>query len=223
MSEPEPATEQQQAAPASPPLPAKHTPVAPGPRAARFQKVLDDSLSHTLGKISWENFASCFPTIAAQAPGTLRAVQRQMVDRLGSLCRKEFESIVQNRNVVAKLNELESLVSQAEQRRDEAGLADADEAPVPPHLLSADAVLAAHLGPQLAQQQSQLNAKLQTTQAHNAKLFADIQRQRAELEALLSLLEKLFADIDGANKAMGGIVDTLAKETQSVEVEMSGS
>ncbi|KAK6068828.1 spindle pole protein [Seiridium cupressi] len=131
MSEPEPATEQQQAAPASPPLPAKHTPVAPGPRAARFQKVLDDSLSHTLGKISWENFASCFPTIAAQAPGTLRAVQRQMVDRLGSLCRKEFESIVQNRNVVAKLNELESLVSQAEQRRDEAGLADADEAPVP--------------------------------------------------------------------------------------------
>ncbi|KAK6088350.1 spindle pole protein [Seiridium cupressi] len=223
MSEPEPATEQQQAAPASPPLPAKHTPVAPGPRAARFQKVLDDSLSHTLGKISWENFASCFPTIAAQAPGTLRAVQRQMVDRLGSLCRKEFESIVQNRNVVAKLNELESLVSQAEQRRDEAGLADADEAPVPPHLLSADAVLAAHLGPQLAQQQSQLNAKLQTTQAHNAKLFADIQRQRAELEALLSLLEKLFADIDGANKAMDGIVDTLAKETQSVEVEMSGS
>ncbi|KAK9782002.1 putative Nnf1-domain-containing protein [Seiridium cardinale] len=222
MSEPEPATEQQ-AAPASPPLPAKHTPVAPGPRAARFQKVLDDSLSHTLGKISWENFASCFPTIAAQAPGTLRAVQRQMVDRLGSLCRKEFESIVQNRNVVAKLNELESLVSQAEQRRDEAGLADADEAPVPPHLLSADAVLTAHLGPQLAQQQSQLNAKLQTTQAHNAKLFADIQKQRAELEALLSLLEKLFADIDGANKAMDGIVDNLAEETRTVEIEMSGS
>lgn len=131
MSEPEASSAQPATAPASPPLPSKHTAVAPGPRAARFQKVLDDSLTHTLGKISWENFASCFPTIAAQAPGTLKAVQKQMVDRLGALCRKEFDSILQHRNVVAKLNELESLVSQAEQRRDEAGLVDAQDVPVP--------------------------------------------------------------------------------------------
>lgn len=92
-----------------------------------------------------------------------------------------------------------------------------------PHLLPADAVLAAHLAPHLALQQSQLNAKLQTTQAHNAKLFADIQKQRAELEALVSLLEKLFADIDGAIGALDGVADDLAKETRTVEVEMSGT
>ncbi|KAH6661374.1 Nnf1-domain-containing protein [Truncatella angustata] len=210
-------------APASPPLPTKHTPVAPGPRAARFQKTLESALSHTLGKISWENFASCYPTIAAQAPGTLKAVQKQMVDRLGALCRKEFDSILLNRGVVAKLNELESLIGQAEQRRDEAGPVDAGDAPAPPHLLPADTVLAAHLAPHLAQHQSQLNARLQTTQAHNARLFADIQKQRAELESLVMLLEKLFADIHGANEAMDGVVDDLAKETRIVEAEMSGS
>lgn len=231
MSDPEPSNAQpdvaaaasdEHAAPASPPLPPKHAAVAPGPRAARFQKVLDDSLAHTLGKISWDNFASCFPTIAAQAPAALKTVQKQMVDRLGVLCRKEFETIVQSRNVVARLNELESLVSQAERRREEAGLVDPKDVPVPPHLLPADTVLAAHLAPHLAQQQSQLNARLQTTQAHNAKLFADIQKQRTELEALLSLLEKLFADIDGANQSMDGVVDELAKETRSTEVELSG-
>jgi kinetochore protein NNF1 len=118
-------------APASPPLPAKHTAVAPGPRAARFQDVLDETLSRTLDRISWDNFAACYPTIASQAPATLKAVQKQMVDRLGVLCRKEFDSILQNRNVVAKLNELESLISQAERRRDEAGLAGIKDAPVP--------------------------------------------------------------------------------------------
>ncbi|RYP58235.1 hypothetical protein DL770_010481 [Monosporascus sp. CRB-9-2] len=130
--QPEQGQEQQgQQAPNSPPLPARPTAQAPGPRASRFQAVLDSSLSHTLAKISWDNFAACYPTIAAQAPGTLRAVQRQMVDRLGALCKKEFASILQARNVVARLNELETLVSEAERRRDEAGLTGQEQPPVP--------------------------------------------------------------------------------------------
>ncbi|KAI0412308.1 hypothetical protein F5X98DRAFT_379860 [Xylaria grammica] len=116
--------------PASPPLPARHTALTPGPRASRFQTTLDSALSHTLAKISWDNFAACYPHIAAHAPATLRAVQTQMVDRLRSLCKKEFDSIQQTRNVVAKLNELESLVSEAERRRKEAG-GGGEEPPVP--------------------------------------------------------------------------------------------
>ncbi|KAI1504201.1 Nnf1-domain-containing protein [Biscogniauxia marginata] len=203
----------------SSPLPARHTPQTPGPRASRFQDVLASSLNHTLGKIGWDNFATCYPTVAARAPGVLRAVQRQMVERLGALCKKEFDSILQARNVVAKLNELESLVSEAERRRDEAG--EDAETPVPPHMLPADQVLAAHLAPHLAQQQSQLNAKLQTTQAHNAKLFDEIRRQRAEIQSLVGLLEKVFEDINGANGMMDGVVDELATETRAVEVEMA--
>ncbi|KAI1212186.1 Nnf1-domain-containing protein [Annulohypoxylon truncatum] len=204
----------------SPPLPARHTPLTPGPRASRFQQVLDSSLSHTLAKISWDNFAACYPTIAAQAPGVLRAVQKQMVDRLGALCKKEFDSVLQSRNVVAKLNELEMLVSEAEHRRDDAGVA---EPPIPPHMLPPDQVLAAHLAPHLAQQQSQLNAKLQTVQAHNAKLFDDIQKQRAEMQSLMALLQKVFEDIDGANGQIDDVADDLAKETRMVEAEMTES
>lgn len=78
---------QSREAPASPPLPARHTALTPGPRASRFQTTLDSALSHTLAKISWDNFAACYPHIAAHAPATLRAVQTQMVDRLRSLCK----------------------------------------------------------------------------------------------------------------------------------------
>ncbi|KAI0117576.1 Nnf1-domain-containing protein [Hypoxylon sp. NC0597] len=251
------ATASQQQGPASPPLPARHTPLTPGLRASRFQQVLDSSLSHTLAKISWENFAACYPTIAAQSPAVLRAVQKQMVDRLGALCKKEFDSVLQGRNVVAKLNELESLVSEAERRRDEAGVgAEApvptydhriwrtrdpvrspidkpdtaglvvgsvttSESPVLPHMLPPDQILAAHLAPHLAQQQSQLNAKLQTVQAHNAKLFSDIQKQRAEMESLMRILQKVFEDIDGANGQIDDVADDLAKETRTVEAQMT--
>ncbi|KAI5863232.1 Nnf1-domain-containing protein [Durotheca rogersii] len=205
--------------PPSPPLPPRPAALAPGPRAARFRQVLDSSLAATLARVGWDNFAACYPTVAARAPAVLRAVQRQMVERLGQLCQKEFDSVLQSRNVVAKLNELESLVSEAERRRDEAG-PDA-EAPIPPHMLPAEQVLAAHLAPHLAQQQSQLNAKLQTVQAHNAKLFDDVRRQRAEMESLVALLRKVFEDIDGANGMLDDVVDDLAAETRTVEAEMA--
>ncbi|KAI3337597.1 Nnf1-domain-containing protein [Xylariaceae sp. AK1471] len=206
--------------PASPPLPARHLALTPGPRASRFQATLDSALSHTLGKISWDNFAACYPSIAAQAPDILRAVQMQMVDRLQMLCKKEFESIQQVRNVVAKLNELESLVSEADRRRKEAG---GGEPSVPPHLLPPEEVLDAHLAPHLAQQQSQLNAKLQTTQAHNANLFEDIKRQRSEIESLVSLLEKILEDVDNTNLMLDGVVNDVARETRTIEIEMAES
>jgi len=64
----------------------RRAPLKPGPRAARFQATLDSALSHTLGKVSWDNFAACYPTMAAKAPAVLRAVQSQMVERLRALC-----------------------------------------------------------------------------------------------------------------------------------------
>jgi len=162
------------APPDSPPLPARHTAVTPGPKAARLQELFASSLAHTLAKISWDNFAACYPTIAARAPGTLKHVQKQMVDRLGQLCnvrlgpplpfpshlyfwpwmclivlwlgskalanplpclfiQEEFERVLQNRNVVPKLNELESIFSDAARRRE--GHPEGQPPPIPYVLL----------------------------------------------------------------------------------------
>jgi kinetochore protein NNF1 len=75
--------------PDPPPPPPQETaaaaPIAPGPRAARLQALFASTAKHTLDKINQDNFAACFPTIAARAPGTLEFVQRQMVERLGGL------------------------------------------------------------------------------------------------------------------------------------------
>ncbi|KAK3357032.1 Nnf1-domain-containing protein [Lasiosphaeria hispida] len=208
-------------APDSPPLPPKHTAVTPGPRAARLEQLFGSTLRHTLDKVSRDNFGACFPTVAARAPGTLEFVQRQMVDRLRGLCEKEFTSILQSRAVVPKLNELESLLSDAARRKQTSEANN--EVPIPPHTLPADAVLAAHLAPHLAAQQSQLNARLQNVQADNVRLFDDIQAQRAEIEALLSAVESVLVDMDGASALLDDVVDDLAQETRTAEMEMSGT
>lgn len=79
-------SQEQQQPPPSPPLPQRHTAVTPGPRASRFRELYAQSLRRTLGKAGWENFSSCYPTVARNAEGVLKQVQGQMVDKLGEKC-----------------------------------------------------------------------------------------------------------------------------------------
>ncbi|KAK4031914.1 Nnf1-domain-containing protein [Parachaetomium inaequale] len=198
------------------PAPIPPPPPPPGPRAARLQALFASTAKHTLDKINKDNFGACFPTISSKAPGTLEFVQRQMVERLGGLWNREFETIMANRQVVARLNELEDLVNDAARRRMESD--HPNSPPVAPHTLPAATILHAHLTPHLATHQSQLNAKLQNTQAANAQLWAEIQAQRAEMEALLAGVEKAVRDMDGASGLLGGgVADELAAETRAAE------
>lgn len=175
-----PTTAPNTAAPASPPLPARHTAVAPGPRATALQQAFDEALNRTLAKLEWDKFAACYPTVSARAPNSLRSVQQRVVGLLSEKCRvclflldiliptgcfcfcpgcsagrtgvaglcvgglaeiitvilcgmanlavtwyqKEFQIILDERQVVPKLNELEALVSEAAMRRKDAGDAE---------------------------------------------------------------------------------------------------
>lgn len=117
-------------APPSPPLPQKPVPATPGPRASRLQEVFADRLRHTLAKLSYANIAACYPTVAARHPPTLRSIQAQMVAILEQRAAREFDAILEERDVVRKLNELETLVEQAARRRAEGDM-DGRVAPTP--------------------------------------------------------------------------------------------
>ncbi|KAL6866882.1 Nnf1 domain-containing protein [Trichoderma novae-zelandiae] len=215
---PESTPEEAQAQAQADPEPAQPR-VTPGPRAARLQELYAQSLRRTLGKLKWEHFAACYPTVAQRAEPVLRQVQVQMVEKLGEKCEKEFESILVARQVVPKLNDLEALVSEATHRRITAP-PDAPK-PTPPHLLPAREILSAHLAPSLASHQSLLNARLQTAQSHNAILYEQIRAQRAEVERLLELLEGTVGDVRSANAALEPVVKLLAREAREADRAVS--
>jgi fructose-1,6-bisphosphatase len=54
----------------------------PGPRATAFLNLYQKTLDITLRNVSYENFAACFPTIAANAPENLRGMHAAMIERL---------------------------------------------------------------------------------------------------------------------------------------------
>ncbi|KAK2623870.1 hypothetical protein QTJ16_007051 [Diplocarpon rosae] len=128
-----------------------------------------------------------------------------MVSRLESFATEEFETILRERDVVGNLNRLEEVIREGRRRKERGGEKEEEGEGelVVPHLLPARSLLAAHTTPLHQSQQSQLNAKLQTTESQNATLAAEIRAQRAEIAALLALAETLVRDLEGAAGMLG--------------------
>ena len=103
------------------PAPAPPTASTPGPRAAALQKLYSDAIAHILTKgCSQANFTACFPTIAAQVPQSLTALHADFTEKLHQSMERNFEDILQSRDVIKGLNELDELVEDARKRKQEA-------------------------------------------------------------------------------------------------------
>ncbi|KAK4230775.1 Nnf1-domain-containing protein [Podospora fimiseda] len=199
--------------------------IIPGPRATYLQNLFTQAAKHTLDKLSSPaNFASCFPTISAKAPGTLDNVQRQMVDRLGGLWNREFERILEARDVVRKLNELEVLLGDAGRRREVEG---GNSVRIPPHTLPVETVLKGHLREGMQELKQRLEGRLKEIQEGNLKLFEEIKQQREEMEGMLKGVERVVRDLEGANRVLAGeeegkgeLVEEVVEETRGTEADI---
>ncbi|KAI9707374.1 MAG: hypothetical protein M1836_000334 [Candelina mexicana] len=207
------------------PSPPPPPPIAetPGPRASKLQDVFSHALAHTLKVCSYDNFAACFPTPAKYVSGSLMALWRQMVGKLEEAAKNEFNDIMKERDVVPNLNELDRLITEARKRKSRAA---EGEVPIPPHTLPPLPLYIAHLAPFLQQTQSQLNARLQTTQSQNAQLASTISEQRAEIELLVSGLEEIVADLESAVESLRPVVGDgsggdIGRETLDAEAALS--
>lgn len=93
-----------------------------------------------------------------------------------------------------------------------------------PHTLPPQSLYLAHLAPYLASTQSQLETELQAVQVENEHLAKGVDRQRDEVERLVSGLEAVIADLEGANGAMSDIVEgsEMRKEAMEIDGEIGG-
>lgn len=138
----------------------------------------------------------------------------------GFLQQTEFDSILQERATVSKLNSLDALLEEARKRKARAGSeAPNGRAPVPPHTLAPETIYGAHLAPFLQQQYSQLNAMIQTTQGQNSKLIEDLDIQHQEIEQLVGRLEGVVQDLESAGKVLGEGRESRIGDVEKMELD----
>ena len=113
------------------PSPPPDAPVAsaPGPRATALQKVFKGALSASLQAHSYSNFSSCFPTPAKYCPDALEKVWKDLNTLLTQECMRDFEQILEDRQVIEGLNQWEDMIDEARRRRDRAVAGDMPQRP----------------------------------------------------------------------------------------------
>ena len=81
----------------------------------KLHTLFTKTLSTTLAKCSYPAFAACFPTPAAKKPETLKAVWKQIVDKMESKALAEFETVLQERELDRRFAELEVVLKNAKE------------------------------------------------------------------------------------------------------------
>ncbi|TGZ84245.1 Nnf1-domain-containing protein [Ascodesmis nigricans] len=203
MSQPPPTTQP------PPPPNSSSNPTAPDTsvrlkRAQALEKVFDTAIRTTINKLKYDNFAQCFPITASGAPETLRAVHEQMITAWGNQSRGEFAKIMEERNVIPKLNELDILLEEAQERK--ASASQGAEA-VAASTLPPIAVVTAHIAPRMREANEKLTWQLAMMGKQNEGLMDEIEAQEAEMKKLLDQLvaagenmEKVVQEVNGAAK-----------------------
>ena len=80
-----------------------------------------------------------------------------------------------------------------------------------PHTLPPRPLIQSHTLPIHIAQNSQLNARLQTTQSQNAMLLEEIRQQKKEIEELMRAVERSVGDVGGAGDVLGSKVGELSQ------------
>lgn len=210
------------ASPSPPPNPPVPTVILPGPRATALKKIYTSALTSTLKSNSYANFSSCFPTPARYCPTALEGVWRQLNTRLEEECHKDFDKILEERDVISGLNQWDEILEQARQKKDRA-VDGEDEPQKEMHLLSADELHTALLHNYVVKVVGETEGKLASTQKENREIMEGVKRQREEIERLVAGIEGVVRDIDGAVKALedGGTDHDLRREIWEIETEVA--
>ncbi|KAF7186870.1 Kinetochore-associated protein NNF1 [Pseudocercospora fuligena] len=175
------------------------TPSAPGPRATALQKLYHDAITHVLKTCNYTNFSSCFPTPSRQVPGSVKLLHEQFTEKLGESMRKEFDSILAERNVISSLNELDRLIEDAKKRKSNS---TGTEPPVPSHTLPARQLYISHLAPTLGKFSADMNSRQESLGRENEQIMERIIQQRKDIKRLLDGLENVVRDLNGSVDAM---------------------
>ncbi|CCJ29158.1 unnamed protein product [Pneumocystis jirovecii] len=162
-----------------------------GLRAQRLEDLLAKSLSQTIKACSYEQVAKCFPALAKNSPEVLRNAHKQVISFLQSSCEREFMSILKERDVVSRLNELDNLITNAKLRQ------ESGEPPsILPTLLSPEHVVNSYLYPLKMKELSVLKEQLKNTQAKNTDSYKKVALQRDEIAHLALSIKKAIEELD---------------------------
>lgn len=88
-------------------------------RFQRLNQVCDKALEESMKALSDENLQMCYPTLSSTKEGKheIQTVKDQLHESWSQNARNEFDAVFKERDIEAKLNELDDLILQAQEHQ----------------------------------------------------------------------------------------------------------
>lgn len=168
-------------------------------RFIRFNQVFNKAFSQSVLKLqSWDKISSCFPEYSSNAEGArnLANSQQQVSQFWTELLKREFNEIVQERQVQKKLDDLDDLIIQAKERLEKKRIQRKTENELQDDSilldeLTSEQLIECNLHGQRLKAITELDQRLTTLNDINGNLVNqidelanDIESDRAEVQAL---------------------------------------
>ncbi|TID29847.1 hypothetical protein CANINC_001596 [Pichia inconspicua] len=173
-------------------------------RFEAFHSALSYALQKTLSKLTLKLFVSCFPTTDH---ASLDYVRKEIIKLWQSKAESEFQKIFKERNLKQKLDELDSIVNKAEQRK-----RDPDSEAINVTTLSPHELVAARSMVERKLLLQQLQAQLETLKNTNDKAQKEVDSSK---QSLLNNLKDCQIFIDNLN--ITDVIDEMEEEKKQIE------
>ncbi|QLG71445.1 hypothetical protein HG535_0B04870 [Zygotorulaspora mrakii] len=178
-------------------------------RFLRLNQVFNKALSQSVAKLeNWEKLCSCFPEYCATKEGAanLSNCQRQVIEFWTELCKREFEDILVERDVKAKLDDLDDLVFEANERLRTTSTGDEPHC-TPLDKLSSEQLVACTVYGERRAAVEELQERLNTINSLNKGLQEELQELEQNLNAGRKDIEVL------CDKYLGKTIESPLDET----------
>ncbi|KAI9025601.1 hypothetical protein DFJ74DRAFT_664926 [Hyaloraphidium curvatum] len=182
-------------------------------RAQGLKKAAGHALEQTLKKCSAEEVAKCFPWLAKQSPEALEEKVAEIREGIRLRTMDEFNRIVDSRDLIRKLEELDQMVDRAIERQTEGATAQ-------PHRIAPDSAIRASCVPLKRIEAERLRNQILEMEATNKGLINEVN----EAEAFLKETQEEFELVRGQ---ISQLVDALQSvdtgKMQNLIEELTGT
>ncbi|KAI1293242.1 hypothetical protein EDD11_008452 [Mortierella claussenii] len=158
-----------------------------GPRMTRLRGILEKSLQETLKACNYNAISESFPALAAHNPLELRVAHEKVCKFLSVEVNNEFEQIIEERNVIFKLNGLDRLIADAKSKGITAGSRTILD-------LAPEVAVRARTVPTKEAEIERLKAELERVQLDNRRLGSALNHSKAEQATIKFQLLESYND-----------------------------
>ncbi|KAF9085228.1 hypothetical protein BGX23_009843 [Mortierella sp. AD031] len=169
-----------------------------GPRMTRLRGILNKSLQETLKACNYNAIQECFPILAAANPEELHEAHEKVCQFLKVEVDNEFGQIIEERNVIFKLNGLDRLIADAKSKGITAGSRTVLD-------LSPDVAVRARTVPTKEAEIERLKEELELVRQDNRRLGSALTHSKAEQTAIKFEILESYNQFQEGTKIASGI------------------